>query len=592
MEHPETTGAEAIVAALEDAGVEVVFGICGHANVSMLDALRASSIDFVYVRHEQNAAHAADAYYRLSHRPGVVLTTIGPGLANAVTGVWEAAMAGSGVVVISGNVQSYVTGRGAFQELALHEDGAQAEIYRPFAKRVWRVPAPELIPFVMHRAINLATVGRPGPVLVDLPVDYFSAVRSFEPPNVASRRPTSMRVRGDAGEIRRGVELLASARRPLIHAGNGVGLSEAEPQLAALAEQLAVPVTTSMTAHGVLDTAHPFYGGIPGAIGTPTANALAREADVVLALGTGFCEMETSTWDPEYSFRFGAGASLVQVDLDPNEVGRAYPVEVGIVGDIGAVLDEMLEVARELVAPGVRAGSDHVGELRRLRAAQDREQEAASAEAGEPLSMEHAVSLLKDVLPDDLVVVCDVGAFRHAVYSQLRMRPRSWYFPSGLVTMGAGPGAALGAKLACPDRPVLCFVGDGGFTANGQALATAVEAGIPVVYAVVNNFANDAIRAYQRNHFDGRLYGTEFTTPDGDPWNPDFVAMAGSFGVEAVRVERSDEVVPAFSRALASARPYVIELVTGPARPRPTGHWDVNAVIAAEGAFKRTRVLA
>jgi acetolactate synthase-1/2/3 large subunit len=204
--------------------------------------------------------------------------------------------------------------------------------------------------------------------------------------------------------------------------------------------------------------------------------------------------------------------------------------------------------------------------------------------------MERVASEIAAVLPDDAVVVCDVGAFRHAVYQYIPLRrPGSWFFPSGLVTMGAGPPAALGAKLADPSRPVVCFVGDGGFTANGHAVATAVEAGIPVVWVVVNNFANDAIRAYQLNHFDGRVHGTTFEGVDGRPYNPDFVALARSYGADAVRVTRAQEIRPAMTEALAGGRPCVVEVVAAPATVRPGGNWDVNDVIHAEGAFKRAR---
>jgi acetolactate synthase-1/2/3 large subunit len=586
----QMSGAEALVRSLEQAGVEYVFGICGHANVSVLDALESSSIRFVYVRHEQNAAHMADAYYRFSHKPGVVLTTLGPGMANAITGVWEAAMGCSGVIVISGDVQSYMMGRGAFQELSMHSDGAQYEVFRPFTKRAWQVRDPALIPYVAHRAFNLALTGKPGPVLIDVPVDYFAAVRDFEIPDISRRQATSMRVRGDAAEVRRAVELLMAADRPVIHAGNGVTLSEAGAELATLAGHLGIPVTTSIAAHGVFDTEHSLYGGMPGAVGTPTGNALAREADVVLGLGTGFCEMETSSWDPEYSFRFGEGASLIQVDIDPHELGRAYPVEVGIFGDIRTVLREMIDIARSAAPQRIWSERAQVRLLRDRVATWNADKEQAAAATDEPVHMERFASELVPLLDEHAIIVCDVGAFRHAVYQYLPIRrPQSWYFPSGLVTMGAAPAAALGAKLADRSRPVICFVGDGGFSANSQALATAVEADIPVVYVVVSNFANDAIRAYQLNHYDGRINGTIFEGSDERPYNPDFVAMAESYGAKALRIRTVDEITPTMSEALASAGPCVVEVVAAPMKPTAGGNWDVNDVLRAEGNFKRQR---
>jgi acetolactate synthase-1/2/3 large subunit len=314
---------------------------------------------------------------------------------------------------------------------------------------------------------------------------------------------------------------------------------------------------------------------------------LAHRADVVLALGTGFCEMETSSWNPEISFRFGHGARLIQVDIDPHEIGRTYPVDVGICGDAGAVVAELLELVGE---PAV-ADRVWIGELRDARAAWEEERDAAADADETPMSTESAMRALAGILPEDAALVCDVGSFRHAVLSYVPLDgPGRWYFPAGLVTMGAACGAALGAKLAVPERPVICLVGDGGFSANGNALATAMEAGIPVVYVVFNNFANDAIRAYQLNHYDGRLYGTEFQAPDGAPYNPDFVKLAEAYGVEATRVTQVDEVAPAIERALASGGPYVVDIVSGTVRPRATGRWEVNAILAAEAAFKRSRL--
>jgi acetolactate synthase-1/2/3 large subunit len=577
----QMSGSEALVRCLERAGVEYVFGICGHANVSMLDSLKDSSIKFIYVRHEQNAAHMADAYYRFSHKPGVVLTTLGPGMANAVTGVWEAAMDCSGVIVIAGDVQSYMMGRGAFQELSVHSDGAQYEVYRPFTKRAWQVRDPSLIPYVAHRAFNLALTGKPGPVLIDVPVDYFSAIRDYDIPDMDARRVTSMRVRGDAAEIKRAAQLLVEARNPVIHAGN---------ELRELAEYLGIPVTTSITAHGVFDTLHPLYGGMPAAVGTPPGNALAREADVVLALGTSFCEMETSSWDSAYSFRFGTEAKLLQVDIDPHELGRAYPVEVGIQADIRTVLTELFAHARALTPRRVWEDRAQIKTLQERVAAWNAEKDEAAALTDEPLHMELFAEELAPLLSEDTIIVCDVGAFRHPIYQYLPIRkPQSWYFPSGLVTMGAGPPAALGAKLADPDRPVICFVGDGGFGANSHAVATAVEANIPVVWVVINNYANDAIRAYQLNHFHGRLNGTVFIDEIEESYNPDFVKLAEAYGAKALRVTKANEIVPVMSEALAAGVPCVVEVIAAGVKPKPGGNWDVNDVIRAEGQFKQAR---
>ncbi len=586
----QMTGSEAIVRCLERAGVEYVFGLCGHANLSMLDALADSKIHFIGVRNEQNAAHMAAAYFRFSHKPGVVLATIGPGMANAVPGVWEAALDCSGVVVICGNVPSYMIGRDAFQELSVHADGAQWEVYRPFVKRAWRVPDAAVIPHVMQRAFNFATAGVPGPVLVDVPTNYFSEVRTFDIPDMARHRPTGTRIRGDAEQIAAAVQLLLSAKRPLIHAGYGTMLSDASADLVALAEHLGIPVTTSLSALGVIDRLHPLCGAYPGIVGTPTGNRLANEADVVLALGTRFSELETSSWDPDYSFRIGDGCVLIQVDIDPHEIGKAYPVQVGIVGDVKAVLQEMLGLACALTPQRPWEQREQVRELHRIAAEWQEEKDKIQTSDEKPIRLERVLYEMTRVLPEETIIVADVGTFRHGIghYYPIR-RPQSWYLPSGLGTMGAAASAALGAKLAQPDRPVVAVIGDGGFSIADHALATAVEAGLPVIWIVLNNFAYDSIRVYQHIHYDDRVYGTEFRDGTGAAWNPDFVKIAEGYGVGGVRVEEPEQLQLALQQALAANRPYVLEVVVAPTRLKATGHWEFAEILRREGQFKRNR---
>lgn len=586
----QITGSEAIVKCLEKAGVEYVFGLCGHANLSMLDALSQSNIKFISVRDEQNAAHMADAYYRFSHRPGVVLTTIGPGLAKAAVGVWEAAMDCSGVVVISGNVPSYMIGRDAFQELTSYQDASQAEVFRPFVKRTWRIADHSLIPHVMHRAFNFALAGRPGPVVVDVPMDYMSKVAEFDIPDIDRHRPTGMRVRGDLEEIRRAAALLVAAENPLIHAGNGALLSQAREPIMALAEYLGIPVTTSLLAQGLVDKLHPLSGGYPGVVGTPTGNHLAREADVVLALGTRFSELETSSWDPEYSFKFARGSKLIQVDIDPHEIGKAYPVEVGIVGDISAVVTDMASAVQRQTPRREWKDRPQIQELHRISEEWAEEKERISQSDQMPVLNERVLREMQAVLPESAIILADAGTVRHGVGQYYPLRePQTWFVPSGLGTMGGAAPAALGAKFAHADRPVVCLIGDGGFSANDSAMATAVEAGVSVIWIVLNNHAYDSIRAYQHIHYDDRVYGTDFRRPEGGEWNPDFVKVAEGYGVAGTRVDSPVDIGPALKTALAAKAPYLIEIVVAPTRLKATGHWDVSDLLAQEAAFKRAR---
>jgi len=586
----QITGSEAIVRILELGGVEYVFGLCGHANLSMLDALEASSIRFVPVRNEQNAAHMADAYYRFSGKTGVVLTTIGPGLANAVTGIWEAAMDSSSMIVISGNVPSYMIGKDAFQELSMHSDAAQSEVLRPFVKRAWRVAHAASIPHVMQRAFNIARYGNPGPVLVDVPMDFFSAVDDYNVEDPSLHAPTGTAIRGDRQAIERAVEVLMNARRPLIHAGNGCTLSGASQALLALAEHLAIPVSTSMQAQGVIPNTHDLSVGYPGAIGTPTGNRFVREADVVLALGTRFSELETSSWTSEYSFGFGVSAELLQVDIDPHEIGRIYPVREGIIGDARTVLEECLEVAKAQSGPRDAAASPYLATIREARRLANEAKHASARSDAKPMLVQRVIHELGEVMPSNRIILADAGTFRHGVGQFMALTtPASWFLPSGLGTMGGTVAAAIGAKFARPEAAVACLIGEGGFSANDNVIMTAVEWGLPIVWIVLNNYAWDSIRAYQHIHFDDRVYGTALQTAAGRPSNPDFVMLAQAFGAAGAKVSEPGDFKPALEAALAANGPFVLEVEVAPTRLEATGFWDVGDILKREGAVKRGR---
>src|SRR5262245_25294351 len=307
---------------LERLGVEVIFGLCGHTVIALLDALGKSRIRFISTRHEQTAAHAADGYARATGKPGVLLTHLGPGLTNAATGVANAALDSIPMVVIAGDVQSYFHGRHPHQEVNLHQDADQFQIFRPFCKRVYRVDRAEDLPRIMERAFHLCQTGRPGPVLVDVPMDMFSAdlpVDAFAKVPAAMARPTL-----DAETAERIVDLLASAERPLLYAGGGVLSGRATAELAALAEALDVPVAHTLMGKGCLREDHPLLLGQTGFWGTPIANDTCRAAEVMLAVGTRLAEANSSSWDSRFTFAIPP-TRLIHIDADAAEIGRNYP---------------------------------------------------------------------------------------------------------------------------------------------------------------------------------------------------------------------------------------------------------------------------
>src|SRR5499427_7277477 len=328
---------------LERLGVEVVFGLTGHTVIGMLDALGRSRIRYVSTRHEQVAAHATDGYARAAGKPGVLLTHLGPGLTNAATGVANAALDSIPLVVIAGDVPSYYFGRHPHQEVNLHMDADQYQIYRPFCKRIYRVDRAEDLPRTVERAFHLAQSGRPGPVLVDVPMDIFSAdlpegaFQSTPPPIT---RPTI-----DADTAARIVEALAQAERPVIYAGGGVLSSRASAELQALAEQLEVPVAHTLMGKGCLREDHPLLLGMTGFWGTPIANEKCRTADLILAVGTRLAEANSSSWYPNITFSIPP-TRLIHIDVDAAEIGRNYPTELGVVADAKLALAALVETAR------------------------------------------------------------------------------------------------------------------------------------------------------------------------------------------------------------------------------------------------------
>ncbi len=557
---------------LEQLGVEVIFGLCGHTVIGFLDALGKSKIRFITTRHEQVAAHAADGYARASGKPGVLLTHLGPGLTNAATGVANAALDSIPMVVIAGDVPSYYYGRHPHQEINLHQDADQFQIYRPFAKRVYRVDRVEDLPRVMERAFHLAQSGRPGVVLVDVPMDLFSADLAE---GAFSKAPPRMtRPAMDEASARQIVEALAAAHNPVLYVGGGVISAGAAGELAALAERLEIPVAHTLMGKGAMREDHPLLLGMTGFWGTPVANDICRGADLILAVGTRLAEANSSSWDSRFTFSIPP-TRLIHVDIDPAEIGRNYPTELGVVADAKLALQALVAAAGERKQAAVRAG------LRR-RIAEGRAEFVANWKeqwnSGQfPLRPERILSELKKALPEDGYIVSDVGWNKNGVAQQYPVTvPGTFITPSGLATMGFGPSAALGVKVAQPHRAVVSLIGDGAFSSNPSPVATAMEANIPVVWLVMDNSAFGTIAGLEKMHF-GWSFGCLFES-GGKPYSVDYAAMARACGANGVRIESADELGPALRDALASGVPSVIQAPMENA-PTPTpGYWNINDI--------------
>lgn len=562
---------------LEGRGVKHIFGLCGHTNIAVLAAMSKSGIDFVNVRHEQISAHAADGYARVTGKASVVLSHLSPGLTNAATGVANAALDCIPMVVIAGDIPSYYYGKHPHQEVNLHADASQYEIYRPFVKRAWRVDTPELLPEIIEKAFALAESGQPGPVLVNVPMDYFSAEiedalwERLGANTKALRKPSL-----DDETAREIVSHLIKAKQPVIQAGGGIMLAQAWDELRELVDHLDLPVAHSLMGKGALPDDHPLVLGMTGFWGTHFTNQQTVNADWILALGTRFKEADCSSWYPEYTFNIGEGGSkLIHIDIEPQEIGRNYPVEIGAVADLKAALKVLVRVAKEMLPDGCQRDQlrNDIAAFRTEFAASNIEMQQSDAF---PMMPERILADLRSAMPRDAYLTSDVGWNKNGVAQQFDIyTPGTALIPGGFATMGFGPPAAVGAKIAAPDRVVISLVGDGGFGQNPAVLATASEMNLPVIWIVMNNNAYGTIAGLQKAHYDLN-YGTLFPKADSpQEQTPDYATIARAYGCDGVRVASAAEFKPALEAAISSGRPTVID-VAMINNPTPTsGHWNI-----------------
>jgi len=556
---------------LERLGVEVIFGLCGHTVIGFLDALGKSKIRFISTRHEQVAAHAADGYARASGKVGVLMTHLGPGLTNAATGVANAALDSIPMVVIAGDIPTYYYGRHPHQEVNLHQDADQFQIFRPFCKRVYRVDNVRDLPRIVERAFHLAQSGRPGPVLVDVPMDIFSA--DLEIDAFATTPPEIAKSGLDPATAARIVDALATSRRPVLYAGGGVLSARATQELQALAEALQVPVAHTLMGKGCLPHEHPLLLGQSGFWGTPIANEKCRTADLIVAVGTRLAEANSSSWDPRFTFSIPP-TRLIHIDADLSEIGRNYQTELGVCADAKLALAALADEARGKRHADRGPLKEEIARGRKEFASNWAEQWSSSQF---PLRPERILSELRRAAPADAFIVTDVGWNKNGVGQQFPIDvPGAFITPSGLATMGFGPAAALGVKVAQPKRQAIALIGDGGFSANPSVIATAMEANLPVIWVVMDNSAFGTIAGLEEMHY-GTTFGCTFEC-NGKPYHIDYAAMARSFGADGYMVTAADELRPALEQALASGRPSLIQVPMENA-PTPTpGHWDINDI--------------
>jgi acetolactate synthase-1/2/3 large subunit len=552
---------DAIAQWFEAAGFHHYFGYAGGAIWPLMDGLiDVPDIKGIQVKNEAHAVHMADVYYRITGRLAPVVVSKGPGLMNTVGATASAMHDSVAVLVLAGSGSTHFLGRAGMQEMYYHGFEDAVSVFRPITKGAWLIVRPDQVVDVLNTALKVATSGRPGPVFVQLPYDIQLAEvdGEIEPP---TRRSAAPGLRASADLVEQVAELIAAAERPVLLAGGGVNRSAgAREALGRLADTLGIPIVTTLPAKGALPETHPLSHAPAGRAGTVAAVRATREADLVVGVGARFSDNHTSNWRNGMVYDVPA-TKIVQVDIDPFEIGRNYAVELGIVSDAGSFLED-------LAASVDRRGGvgDHAAWVAKTHVFLDEWRAEIQPVIHAPQSPIHPGRLTYEVaelLPENAHVLIDVGdVIQYAEPYMTISRPGSWHINSGMAEMGWASQGGPGAVLADPGSTAVVLTGDGAFLMGPQVVATAVEYGLKVVWVILNNYElgierKGSAASYQRTH-----PWVSFTREDtGEPYNPDFAAMAKSFGADGERVELAEDFAPAFKRALASDRPYVLDVL-------------------------------
>jgi acetolactate synthase-1/2/3 large subunit len=540
------TGAQALIKSLEMEGTEVMFGLPGGAILPVYDPLIDSSIRHILVRHEQGAGHMASGYAHATGRPGVAMVTSGPAATNIVTPLCDAYMDSVPMVVITGQVPYRVIGTDAFQE------ADTVGITMPITKHNWLISDPADIPRVVREAFHVATTGRPGPVLVDMPKDIANASMDWYWPESVDLPGYKPNVKGHPKQIKDAARLINEARQPVIYAGGGILKAGASRELQDLAELGNLPVVTTLMGRGAIPDEHPLCLGMPGMHGNYTAVTSMQQADLLITLGARFDDRVTGN-----PATFAPHAKIIHVDIDPAELGKVRRPDVPIVGDVKAVTAELIKALRAEYAK--HEAPDLSTWHAQLRHWQETYPLKYQQEEGGPIKPQLCIESLRANTPDDCILVAGVG--QHQMWaSQLWKfkKPNTWVNSGGLGTMGYAVPAAIGAKVGRPDRMVWAVDGDGCFQMTAQELVTASAERIPVKIAILNNAYLGMVRQWQELFYEER-YSEVYLSPD----LPDYVKWAEAMGCVGMRVDTAEDIVPTIEKANEiDDRPVVIDFRT------------------------------
>jgi len=540
------TGAQIVIESLIAEGVEVVFGYPGGAILPTYDALLDSKIKHILVRHEQGATHMAEGYARVSGRPGVVIVTSGPGATNAVTGIADAYMDSTPMVVISGQVGTALIGNDAFQEVDF------VGITRPCSKHNYLVKDVKDLARIVKEAFYIASTGRPGPVIIDIPKDIQQALHTFHYPDKVDIRGFKPTIKGNPRQIERAIEAIEQSEQPLLYVGGGVQWSGAAPELTQLARGLGIPLTETLMGLGSFPASDPLCLGMLGMHGSYGTNTAVCNTDCLIAVGARFDDRVTgriADFAPK-------AKTIIHIDIDPSSISKNVKVDVPIVGDIKSVLSEMLELVRARESIGKRKAGWAKWHQQILEWKRERPLYENGKDAGrESVSPQHVIEEMYKLTKGECIVATDVGQHQMWIAQLFPFeRPRSLLTSGGLGTMGYGLPAGIGAKFAAPDRKVIVVSGDGSIQMNIQELGTAVQYNVDIKVIILNNYFLGMVRQWQERFYQERYSYSAMSVPN-------FVKLAEAYGAHGFRVEKTKDLAKTMKDAFATPGPVLIDVV-------------------------------
>ena len=582
---PYYTGGEIVTKYLIQEGIKYVVGIPGHGNLPLVDAFyrNKDEIQIIQPKQEMSGVHLAVGYYRITGKPLCVFTSIGPGAINTAIGVADAFVDSFPCLIITGDTHVHMRGKGVLQEIERKKDSSMPKILEPIVKRSFEVDTVGQLPTIMQRAFNFMLSGRRGPVHIDLPMDVQANAIDTEIPVPLERR-SSGRIIGDPKIVKKATNLLKNAKRPVLFIGGGAITSNSSDEVKILAEKIGAAVVVTMMGKDIIDNSHPLYCWSAGSKGTTIGLKMTSKADVILALGCRFADETASSYKNGISFAIPP-TKLIHIDIDPHEIGKNYPVSVGIVGDVKACLQQIIEELSDY-SIGYK-NSNYFKEMQEEKKKWFEFLDEYRDDSKEPVMISTVLREIRKFFDRDAVIVTSSGNVQAQMLQELEFyEPKTCLTAGGFSTMGYGVPAAIGAKLGSidigkQDRQVVALVGDGDFMMTISEISMAVQLGLDnIFFVVLNNHGWIAIKDLQQAAFgEDRGYGTAFEDKDGKTYSPDFAKIGEAFGCYAEKVSKKEEIIPALERASNSGRPNVIEI--GVQRHYPytgspaVGWWDV-----------------